>query len=136
MTRELQKDQNSYKVVECSIMDKRGKYFQGGRYIGKSPKKAAAKAAKRLLSLAEDDKTNFGHNSKVDSVVFKIRQTTRGSEHNEYVYKAKKLKGKVEMVTIKIGNDTLQVPKSSNIEVDAAEESELVKAMDDAKRSL
>lgn len=136
MTRELQEDQNSYKVVESSILDKSGNSFKGGRYIGKSPKKAATKCAKRLLHLAEDNRENFGHNNKVDSVVFKLRQTTRGSDHHEYIYKAKKLKGKVEMVTIKIGDNTLEVPKSSNIEVDAADEAELLRAVEHAKASL
>jgi hypothetical protein len=133
MTKELQTDQDSYKVVDSSMLDKKGHSFQGGRYVGKSPKKAAAKAAKRLLNLAADDKAEFGQNKSLDHVVFKLQQTTRGSDHKEYIYKAKKMKGKVEMVTIKIAGSTLQVPKSSNIEVDAADEAELLQAIKEAK---
>lgn len=136
MTKELQEDQDSYKVEESSMLDKKGKPFQGGRYIGKSPKKAAAKAAKRLLNLSEDDKADYGHNKNVDHVVFKLSQTTRGSDHKEYIYKAKRGKGKVEMITIKIKGKSLQVPKSSNIIVDAADEVELSNAITEAKKHL
>lgn len=136
MTKELQDDQDSYRIVDSSILDKKGAPFQGGRYVGKFPKKAAAKAAKRLLNLAEDDKASFGHNKNVDEVVFKLKQTTMSSDHKLYVYKAKKLKGKVEMIEIKINGQTLQVPKSSNIVVDAATDDDLLRAKTDAKGKL
>ena len=136
MTKELQEDQDSYRIVDSSMLDKKGAPFQGGRYVGKFPKKAAAKAAKRLLNLAQDEKSDFGHNKNVDEVVFKLKQTTMSSEHKVYVYKAKKLKGKVEMVTIKINGQTLQVPKSSNIVVDAATDEDLLKAQTNAKSKL
>jgi hypothetical protein len=136
MTKGLNDDQESYKVVASSILDKRGKTFEGGRYVGTSPIKAARKAAKKLLALASTKASEFGHNKGVDTVIFKIRQTTRASDHKEYVYKAKKLKGKVEMTTIKIGKQTLQVPKSAMIDIEPAEESDLISAVQAAKSKL
>ena len=135
MTKELKDNQNSYKVDDSSVLDKKKKPVRGGRYVGTSPMKAAAKAAKRMFARIADDRANYGHNNK-DTIVFKLLQTTRGSDHKEYIYKAKKLKGKVEMVTINIKGTTLQVPKSNNIEVEPATEDELVQAMRAAQSAV
>lgn len=132
MTKELREDQDSYKVVDSSMLDKKGASFQGGRYIGTSPMKAAKKAAKKLFALPHD-KEPYSHHKHQEHVVFKLLQTTRGSEHKEYLYKAKKLKAKAEMTTIKVGNRSIQVRKSPMIDVSPAEEADLVRAIHEAK---
>jgi hypothetical protein len=132
MTKELREDQDSYKVVDSSMLDKKGSSFQGGRYIGTSPMKAAKKAAKKLFALPHD-KEAFSHHKHQEHIVFKLLQTTRGSEHKEYIYKAKKLKGKTEMTTIKVGNRSIQVRKGPAVDVSPAEDADLVRAIHEAK---
>lgn len=136
MTKGLKDEHESYKVVQASILNKKGRSFEGGRYVGTSPMKAARKAAKRMLALATTQAAEYGHNKGVDTVVFKLKQTTRSSEHKEYIYQAKKLKGKVEMTTIKIGKESIQVPKSANIEIEPSDETALTRAMQEAKDRL
>lgn len=132
MTKGLREDQGSFKVVESSMLDRKGHTFVGGRYIGTSPMKAAKKAAKRLFALPFR-KDEFSQHKHQEHVVFKLLQTTRGSTHKEYIYRAKKIKGKPEMTTIKVDGRAIQVSKGATIDVSPGDEADLVRAIHESK---
>ena len=61
--------------------------FRGGRYKGASPFQAAKKAAKALFRRLDND-AHYRQHKSAKSMKIMLRETTRGSTHEEFFYEA------------------------------------------------
>jgi hypothetical protein len=134
MTKALTQEQDSYKVVDTSMIGASGKRIMpkdGGRYVGTSPMKAGKKAAKQIFILAEKD----AHAKHADSVVFQLRQSTQGSSHKTHFYRAKKVKApKGATRKFKTDEGTREVQIRFTVEIEPADEADFARAVQDAKK--
>jgi hypothetical protein len=71
--------------------------FRGGRYVGLTPVQAAKKAGKALFTRI-DNNAHFRRYKKAKVVKFMLRETTKGSVHDEYFYQVKRVEKKEPVV--------------------------------------